>query len=194
MTSNSGTFFHPKQSTSTKNKVSTVNNKVNKRSSIYASSDSSDDIVRGELRRGSAPVTHDMLNERDSVAFLQTTGNRQKKRQKSNAYVFTSDDSSGEEDSDSDNSADFNARAADFYQPASHLRKAVAQTAKRSAKLSSKVGATAGGVVKSNNGNGATGFSHARNKSTGRRDTSSNQNKRNQSKSNTRAKHGIQSI
>ena len=68
----------------------------------------------------------------ESGAYLQTTGQRHKKKMQtqSNAYVFTSDDSFSDNDDDDsddsdDNSADFNARA-DVYQPASHLRKAVA--------------------------------------------------------------------
>ena len=135
MTANSGTFFHPKQSTSTKNhnNYSKQTNANQRSSANYGSSDSSsEEMLKADLRRGSAPITHDQMGV-EQGAYLQTTGQRNKKKMQtqSNAYVFTSDDSfsdnDGDDDSDDsdDNSADFNARA-DVYQPASHLRKAVA--------------------------------------------------------------------
>ena len=82
-------------------------------------------MVRGEARRGSAPVG---ATEPDT-SYVHTNGTQQskpKRKKSSQAYVFTSDDSYGDEsDSDSDDgSVDVRARA-DFYQPASHLRKAV---------------------------------------------------------------------
>ena len=71
LTANSGQFFHNGSSNPNintgKNTAASRNGKNmgNQRSSIYGSSDSSDDILRGgDLRRGSAPMTFEKGGQR----------------------------------------------------------------------------------------------------------------------------------
>lgn len=71
MTANSGHFF-PSSGVSNTNTLSTRNNATatvaNKRSSIYASSDSSDELIRGEMRRGSAPQMYHPKDKERTLA------------------------------------------------------------------------------------------------------------------------------
>jgi len=69
MTSNSGQFFQANINPG-KNTVTSKNSKgyAAKRNSIYASSDSSDDIVRGgDMRRGSAPMTYEKAADKEAA-------------------------------------------------------------------------------------------------------------------------------
>ena len=64
MTANSGQYFPNTEGIPGKNTVNNKNSKAyaKKRNSIYADSDSSDDIVRGgDMRRGSAPIMHEKV-------------------------------------------------------------------------------------------------------------------------------------
>ena len=82
MTANSGQYF-AHGSVSGKGTVTGKNGKGNaKRSSVYASSDSSDDIVRGgDMRRGSAPMTHERANaEAERATLVQPAGHRRRQQ------------------------------------------------------------------------------------------------------------------
>lgn len=106
-----------------------------------------------ELRRGSAPTIYEKQTigggHHDSISYVPAGASTTQRRTRptngvSNAaaYVFTSDSGNDDSDSDSDemDSADLNQRA-DFYQPASHLRKAV------NTKLNSNTGKATGSKI-----------------------------------------------
>ena len=137
-------------------------------------------------------MTYDKAADKET-ALVQTTGHRRRQQQAEvNTYVFTSDsDGDDDSDSDSDDSIDVNQRV-DVYQPASHLRKAINVT--HGGKVAAG-GGVASRVTNSKQGSNSSAlYGHVRHKSTGKRESSANNNRRNQSKSNTRAKNGIQSV